>query len=148
MLEQWEDEIRKLTKLDLAITIHHGDTSVVKQGIGTFGSRSQAVGGAALHLAGGKVKAKMAKFAAALMEADERDLIFENGMIAVKGAPSAGSKPFAEVAAFAYRPTSLPDGVDPGLSEEAFSSPRIIPIHLGVTLQCSKLTVIQASRPS
>ena len=105
------------------ITIHHGDTGVVKQGIGTFGSRSQAVGGAALHLAGGKVKAKMAKFAAALMEADERDLIFENGMIAVKGAPSAGTKSFAEVAAFAYRPTSLPDGVDPGLSEEAFFEP-------------------------
>ena len=105
------------------VTIHHGDTNVVKQGIGTFGSRSQAVGGAALHLAGGKVKSKMAKFAAALMEADEQDLIFENGMIAVKGAPSAGAKPFAEVAAFAYRPTRLPDGVDPGLSEEAFFEP-------------------------
>ncbi len=40
------------------ITIHHGDTNVVKQGIGTFGSRSQAVGGTALHFAGGKVKKK------------------------------------------------------------------------------------------
>ena len=40
------------------ITIHHGDTAVVKQGIGTFGSRSQAVGGTALHLAGGKVKSE------------------------------------------------------------------------------------------
>src|SRR5687768_11508242 len=38
------------------VTILHGDTGVVKQGIGTFGSRSQAVGGAALHMAGGKVK--------------------------------------------------------------------------------------------
>ena len=53
------------------VTILHGDTGVVKQGIGTFGSRSQAVGGTALHLAGGKVKAKMARFAAALMEANE-----------------------------------------------------------------------------
>ena len=51
------------------VTILHGDTGVVKQGIGTFGSRSQAVGGAALHMAGNKVKAKMAKFAAALLEA-------------------------------------------------------------------------------
>jgi len=49
------------------ITILHGDTGVVKQGIGTFGSRSQAVGGTAIHLAGGKVKTKMAKFAAALL---------------------------------------------------------------------------------
>src|SRR4249920_3669642 len=56
------------------VTIHHGDTGVVKQGIGTFGSRSQAVGGTALHLAGAKVKAKMAKFAAAMLEAHEADL--------------------------------------------------------------------------
>ena len=53
------------------VTIHHGDTAVVKQGIGTFGNRSPAVGGAALHDAGAKVRAKMAKFAAALLEAHE-----------------------------------------------------------------------------
>ena len=105
------------------VTIHHGDTAVVKQGIGTFGSRSQAVGGAALHLAGGKVKTKMAKFAAMLMEADEEDLLFENGMISVKGAPSSGAKSFAEVAGYAYIPLKLPDGVEPGLSEEAFFEP-------------------------
>ncbi len=105
------------------IRIHHGDTAVVKQGIGTFGSRSQAVGGAALHLAGGKVKAKMAKFAAALLEAHEEDLVFENGNIAVAGSPSA-SKTFAEVAAYAHRPLQLPAGLEPGLSEEAFFEPR------------------------
>ena len=105
------------------ITIHHGDTNVVKQGIGTFGSRSQAVGGTALHLAGGKVKKKMAKFAAALMEANEEDLIFENGKIFVKGAPSAETKEFSEVAAYAYVPVPLPEGLEPGLSEEAFFEP-------------------------
>lgn len=105
------------------ITIHHGDTNVVKQGIGTFGSRSQAVGGTALHLAGGKVKKKMAKFAAALMEANEEDLVFENGKISVKGAPSAGTKEFSEVAAYAYVPVPLPEGLEPGLSEEAFFEP-------------------------
>ena len=104
------------------IRIHHGDTAVVKQGIGTFGSRSQAVGGAALHLAGGKVKTKMAKFAAALLEAHEGDLVFENGRIAVAGAPAAG-KTFAEVAAYAHRPVKLPAGLEPGLSEEAFFEP-------------------------
>ena len=104
------------------VTIHHGDTAVVKQGIGTFGSRSQAVGGAALHLAGGKVKAKMAKFAAAQLEAHEADLVFENGRITVAGAPAA-AKSFAEVAAYAYRPTRLPAGLDPGLSDEAFFEP-------------------------
>jgi carbon-monoxide dehydrogenase large subunit len=104
------------------VTIQHGDTSVVKQGIGTFGSRSQAVGGTALHMAGTKVKAKMAKFAAALMEADEADLVFENGRIFVKGAPATG-KTFAEVSNYAYIPVPLPQGLEPGLSEEAFFEP-------------------------
>jgi carbon-monoxide dehydrogenase large subunit len=104
------------------VTIHHGDTSVVKQGIGTFGSRSQAVGGTALHMAGTKVKAKMAKFAASLLEASEEDLVFENGKIFVKGAPAKG-KTFADVAGFAYIPVPLPKGLEPGLSEEAFFEP-------------------------
>ena len=104
------------------ITILHGDTGVVKQGIGTFGSRSQAVGGAALHMAGSKVKTKMAKFAAALLEAHEDDVVFENGTISVKGSPASG-KPFASVAAYAYRPVPLPEGLEPGLSDEAFFEP-------------------------
>jgi carbon-monoxide dehydrogenase large subunit len=104
------------------VTILHGDTGVVKQGIGTFGSRSQAVGGTALIMAGGKVKKKMAKFAAAMFEAHEDDLVFENGTIGVKGAP-ASAKPFAAVAAYAYVPVPLPPGLEPGLSDEAFFEP-------------------------
>jgi len=104
------------------VTILHGDTAVVKQGIGTFGSRSQAVGGVALQMAGEKVKKKMAKFAAAMLEAHEDDLVFENGTIAVKGSP-ASAKSFASVAAFAYIPVPLPPGLEPGLSEEAFFEP-------------------------
>ena len=104
------------------ITIHHGDTGIVKQGIGTFGSRSQAVGGTTLHLAGAKVKTKMARFASELLEASEADIVFENGMISVKGAP-ASAKTFADVAAFAYVPVPLPKGMEPGLSEEAFFEP-------------------------
>jgi len=104
------------------VTILHGDTGIVKQGIGTFGSRSQAVGGTAIHLAGSKVKAKMAKFAAAMMEASEEDLVFENGTIAVKGAP-ASAKPFAAIASYAYVPVPLPPGMEPGLSDEAFWEP-------------------------
>ena len=105
------------------ITILHGDTGVVKQGIGTFGSRSQAVAGTALHLAGAKVKSKMAKFAAAMLEAHEDDLVFENGMISVKGSPASG-KSFASVAGFAYVPVPLPAGLEPGLSDEAFFEPN------------------------
>jgi carbon-monoxide dehydrogenase large subunit len=104
------------------VTILHGDTDVVKQGIGTFGSRSQAVAGTALHLAGGKVKKKMAQFAAAMLEASEDDIVFENGMIGVKGAP-ASAKPFAAIAGYAYVPVPLPPGLEPGLSDEAFFEP-------------------------
>ena len=104
------------------VTVHHGDTAVVKQGIGTFGSRSQAVGGAALHMAATKVKTKMAKFASALLEAHEEDLVFEGGQISVKGAQSS-AKSFAAVAAYAYRPIKLPEGLEPGLSDEAFFEP-------------------------
>ncbi len=104
------------------VSILHGDTGVVKQGIGTFGSRSQAVGGAALNLAGAKVKTKMAKFAAALLEAHEDDLVFQNGTISVKGVP-ASAKSFASVAAYAYVPVPLPPGLEPGLSDEAFFEP-------------------------
>jgi carbon-monoxide dehydrogenase large subunit len=104
------------------ITILHGDTGVVKQGIGTFGSRSQAVGGTAIHLAGAKVKKKMAKFAAALLEAHEDDIVFENGVLSVKGAPASG-KSWGSVVEYAYRPVPLPEGVEPGLSDEAFFEP-------------------------
>ena len=104
------------------ITIHHGDTAVVKQGIGTFGSRSQAVGGAALHMAGTKVRTKMAQFAGALLEAAPEDIVFEGGKIMVKGAP-AKAKSFAEVASFAYIPVPLPEGMEPGLSGDAYFEP-------------------------
>ncbi|MEP6871775.1 MAG: molybdopterin cofactor-binding domain-containing protein [Anaerolineaceae bacterium] len=110
------------------VTILHGDTAVVKQGIGTFGSRSQAVGGTALMMAGDKVKAKMAKFAASMMNENEEmdtspeNVEFANGMITVKGSPGL-AKSFAEVASFAYVPVPLPPGLEPGLSDQAFFEP-------------------------
>jgi len=64
----------------------------------------------------------MAKFAAALLEASEDDIVFENGKVGVRGAPAA-AKAFAEVAAYAYIPVPLPPGLEPGLSEEAFFEP-------------------------
>ena len=105
------------------IAIVHGDTDIVRQGIGTFGSRSQAVGGTALKVAGGKVRAKMAKFAAQMLEAREADIVFENGQVAVAGVAGSGI-PFADVAGFAYVPIPLPRDTEPGLSEEAFWEPE------------------------
>src|SRR5688500_17294031 len=93
------------------VTIHHGDTQGVKQGVGTFGSRSEAVGGTALHRAGGSGEAKMAKSAAAMMEASEADLVFEGGRVFVRGAPASG-RAFKDVAGFAYIPGPLPEGLE------------------------------------
>lgn len=119
------------------ITIQHGDTAVVRHGTGTFGSRSQVTGGTVLMMAGGKVKDKMAKFAAHMLGApfedvgaSEEDLVFEDGMISVKGSPGL-SKSFAEVAGFAYlgignaaaAGLTYPAGEQAGLSEEAFWEP-------------------------
>jgi carbon-monoxide dehydrogenase large subunit len=108
------------------VTILHGDTGIVKQGIGTFGSRSQAVGGTVLMKAGEKVKDKMAKFAAALInpneEMDTSEMVFEDGKIFVKGSPGT-FKTFQEVASYAYVPVPLPEGMDPGLSDQAFWEP-------------------------
>ena len=103
-----------------AIRLLHGDTAVAKQGVGTVASRSLVVGGTALLLAGEKVKVKMAKFAAQLLEAREEAITFDAGSVGVGG---AGRLSFAEVAAYAYSPQQLPAGVEPGLSEEAFWEP-------------------------
>jgi carbon-monoxide dehydrogenase large subunit len=111
------------------ITVLHGDTAVVRHGTGTFGSRSQVAGGTAMMNASEKVRQKMAKFAAHLMDADADDLEFVDGVIQVKGSPGTG-KPFAEVAAFAHAGFAIaqaggswPAELEAGLSEEAFWEP-------------------------
>ncbi len=106
-----------------SINILHGDTAIVRHGLGTYGSRSQAVGGAALHMASAKVKEKMSRFAAAMLEAQPEDMVYENGQIYVRGVPDSAI-PFADVVQYAYRPVPMPPDVpEPGLSEEAFFEP-------------------------
>src|SRR5205807_9392139 len=67
------------------IRIVEGDTAAVPAGTGTFGSRSIAVGGSALHVAGAKIIAKGRRIAAHLLEAAERDIEFRDGAFAVAG---------------------------------------------------------------
>ena len=105
------------------IAIVHGDTAQVREGTGTFGSRSQVVGGTALLLASGKVKEKMRRFAAQMLETQPGDLGFRDGMIGPAGREDTGV-PFADVAGFAYIPLPLPPDTEPGLSEEAFWEPE------------------------
>lgn len=104
------------------VTIEHGDTGKVLFGMGTYGSRSLAVGGTAIVKALDKVVAKGRKIAAHLLEAADGDVVFEDGQFKVAGTDRA--IPFAQVALTAYVPHNFPhDKVEPGLNENAFYDP-------------------------
>ena len=72
------------------VEVVHGDTAQVQFGIGTFGSRSAAVGGMAAVMSVNKIEEKAKKIAAFLLEAAEADLVFEGGQFFVKGTPGRG----------------------------------------------------------
>jgi len=104
------------------IDVVHGDTGRIAFGMGTYGSRSIAVGGAAIVRALDKVVAKGKKIAAHLLEAAEGDIEFENGEFTVAGTDK--KVPFAQVALTAYVPHNYPlDKLEPGLNEMAFYDP-------------------------
>ena len=104
------------------IEISHGDTGNIPFGMGTYGSRSLAVGGEAIVRAMDKVIAKATKIAAHIMEASEADVTFENGSFTVAGTDK--SMAFGEVALSAYVPHNFPhEELEPGLDEKAFYDP-------------------------
>ncbi len=104
------------------VEIIHGDTSKILFGMGTYGSRSIAVGGTAMVKAMDKIIAKGKKIAAHLMEAAESDIEFKDGLYQVAGTDK--KKAFAEVSLAAYVPHNYPhDKLEPGLNENAFYDP-------------------------
>jgi aerobic carbon-monoxide dehydrogenase large subunit len=104
------------------VDVVHGDTGKIPFGMGTYASRSLAVGGAALVKAIDKIVSKGTKIAAHLLEASEADIEFKNGQFTVAGTDR--SVPFAQVALAAYVPHNYPiDTVEPGLDETAFYDP-------------------------
>ncbi|HEU0221385.1 MAG TPA: xanthine dehydrogenase family protein molybdopterin-binding subunit, partial [Paracoccaceae bacterium] len=104
------------------IDIVHGDTSKTPMGMGTYGSRSIAVGGAALVRATEKIIRKAKKIAAHLMEAAEGDVEFANGAFTVKGTDK--SVAWGQVCLAAYVPHNYPlESLEPGLEETAFYDP-------------------------
>ena len=103
------------------IELVHGDTSQVPMGMGTYGSRSLAVGGSAIVRACNKVIEKGRKIAAHMLEAAEEDIEFANGSFGVTGTDR--SKTMAEVALTAYVPLDYPPDLEPGLDETAFYDP-------------------------
>jgi carbon-monoxide dehydrogenase large subunit len=104
------------------VDVVHGDTGRVPFGMGTYGSRSLAVGGTAIVKALDKIVAKGKKIAAHLLEASEADIEFADGKFTVAGTDR--SKAFGEVALAAYVPHNYPlDRLEPGLNETAFYDP-------------------------
>jgi aerobic carbon-monoxide dehydrogenase large subunit len=114
-----------------SVTVIHGDTDKVQFGMGTYGSRSGAVGMAALSKALDKVEAKAKKVAGHVLEASEGDIEFKDGKFTVKGTDKAID--FGSVALSAYVAHKF-DGqeLEPGLKESAFWDPTNFTFPAGV----------------
>ena len=105
-----------------SVSIVHGDTDKVQFGMGTYGSRSGAVGMTAISKALDKIEAKAKKVAAHVMEAAEGDIEFKGGSFTVKGTDK--KMVFGEVALAAYVAHKFPTSeIEPGLKEGAFHDP-------------------------
>ncbi len=104
------------------INVLHGDTANAPMGMGTYGSRSIAVGGSAIVRATEKIVAKAKRIAAHLMEASADDIEFADGVFSVAGTDK--SVAWGDVCLTAYVPHNYPlDKLEPGLEETAFYDP-------------------------
>ena len=113
------------------IDIVHGDTARGPMGMGTYGSRSLAVGGSAMVRATEKVINKAKKIAAHLLEASEADVEFANGQFSVAGTDK--SVAWGDVCLAAYVPHNYPlEDIEPGLEETAFYDPSNFTYPAGV----------------
>ncbi|MFC6835108.1 xanthine dehydrogenase family protein molybdopterin-binding subunit [Halomarina ordinaria] len=104
------------------VEVVEGDTDEIPQGMGTYGSRSAAVGGSSLVMSARKVVDKATEIAAHQLEADPDDVEFEAGEFHVAGAPDR-SVGIQAVAQQAYLAHDLPDGLEPGLEATSFYDP-------------------------
>src|SRR5579872_2568969 len=113
------------------VSIVHGDTDKVQFGMGTYGSRSGAVGMAAISKALDKIEAKAKKVAGHVLEAAEGDIEFKDGKFTVRGTDK--SVDFGAVALNAYIAHKF-DGqeLEPGLKETAFWDPTNFTFPAGV----------------
>lgn len=108
------------------VSVVHGDTDKVQYGVGTFGSRGTAVGGAALKLAIDTIQAKCVKIAAHQWEANPDDVEYKDGKIGVKGDPSKVMTT-AEAGFLAFMGDKLPPGMEPGMdATRRFEPPNFV----------------------
>jgi aerobic carbon-monoxide dehydrogenase large subunit len=85
------------------ITVRHGDTDAIAEGVGTFASRSLSLGGSAMVRAGAELRERIVAAAARLLEAAPRDIVLERGRAGVRGVPKRALT-FREIAARAGDP--------------------------------------------
>lgn len=104
------------------ISVLHGDTAIVSQGLGTYGSRGLVVGGPAIVMSVNKVKDKAKRWAAHLMDANIDDLVYERDGVYVKGSPDRGMS-LAAIAEEAWKAHRLPPGEEPGLEATSYFEP-------------------------
>ena len=113
------------------VSIVHGDTDKVQMGMGTYGSRSGAVGMSAISKALDKIEAKAKKVAGHVLEASDQDIEFKDGKFTVKGTDK--SIDFVSVALNAYTAHKFNgQELEPGLKETAFWDPPNFTFPAGV----------------
>jgi len=113
------------------VSIVHGDTDKVQMGMGTYGSRSGAVGMSAISKALDKIEAKAKKVAGHVLEASDQDIEFKDGKFTVKGTDK--SIDFVSIALNAYTAHKFNgQELEPGLKETAFWDPPNFTFPAGV----------------
>ena len=115
------------------VRVRTGDTAAIQQGIGTFGSRSTAIGGSAAYLAAQDVLEKARLLAAQALEASPDDVEAFDGAFQVRGAPHR-KVGWQQVARLAYRFDGPPAGIEPGLEATRFFNPETRTVPSGVHL--------------
>jgi aerobic carbon-monoxide dehydrogenase large subunit len=122
-----ETTLAQLTASELGIPVEDvivqaNDTLGTPFGLGTYGSRSAAVGGTAVHRANQRIIDKAKRIAAHMLEANPDDLVYEDGKMFVRGAP-AKTKTIQEIGLAAAVGAGLPEGVEPYLDETSYYDP-------------------------
>ncbi len=112
------------------VDVVHGDTDTTPYGLGTYGSRSTPVSGAATALAARKVRERARIVASAMLEVAPSDLVWQRGRWSVAGDPEKGAT-IAEIAAAARGAIELPEGVEAGLDAEAVYDPPNLTFPFG-----------------
>ncbi len=121
-----------------SITVEEGDTDTAPYGLGTYGSRSTPVAGAATAMAGRKIRAKAQMIAAFLLEVHDDDVEFDVDRFVVKGAPEK-FKTMKEIAFAAYN-QAIP-GIEPGLEAVSYYDPPNMTYPFGAYICVMELDV-------